>query len=369
MHLTTERTLVAQEKPELLPFDTPEINAETPAHLLDKEITPLDRLFLRNTGRLPRIAPGDDAGWTLTIDGHVAKPLSWTLAELQENFAHVTQDAVLECAGNGRAFFPHETSEPLWTTGAVGCIRWTGVRLRDLLAQCEPTAAAVYTGHYAPDRAIDSDGPALSRGLPIGKALAPETMIAWAANGAPLPFLHGGPLRVVAPGYPGSAWHKWVTRIAIRDREHDGARMTDLHYRLPRTPLQPGDPVDPSQFEVITDMPVRSIITFPADGFRVPAGQPLAIRGFAWSGHIPLDKVDVSADAGQSWRAADLRDARDRFAWRRFEAMLPPFSPGSIDILARASDVDGNIQPVGSAPWNPRGYCNNAVHSIRGTVG
>jgi DMSO/TMAO reductase YedYZ molybdopterin-dependent catalytic subunit len=364
---TTEHTLVAQQKPELLQFDTPEVNAETPVHLLDDAVTPLDRLFIRNTGRLPDITPQDLAGWTLTIDGTVGRPSTWTLAELQQNFPAITQDAVLECAGNGRAFFELDTSVPPWTYGAVGCVRWTGVRLRDLLRQCEPAEVAVYTAHYAPDRAIDGKWPALSRGLPIEKALSPETMIAWAANGEPLPYLHGGPLRIVAPGYPGSAWHKWLTRITIRDREHDGERMTDLHYRLPRTPVQPGEPIDASQFEVITDMPVRSIITHPADGFRATAGETVLVRGFAWSGHIAVSHVEISTDGGRSWSTAELHEGTNRFAWRRFEKRLT-LPKGSVEILARATDVAGNLQPLGSAPWNPRGYCNNAIQCIGGTI-
>ena len=367
MQRTDERSLVAQQKPDLVLFETPEVNAETPAHLLDSDITPLPRLFVRNTGHLPVIPQDALTAWTLTIDGTVRTPKTWTLRQLQDDFEQITETSVIECAGNGRAYFTDETSAPPWTHGAVGCVRWTGVRMSDLLSACGVEARAVYTAHHSPDRAIDGEGPAISRGLPIAKAMAPETLIATAINGVPLPHLHGGPLRVVAPGFPGSAWQKWLTRIEIRDREHDGARMTGLHYRMPRHPVRPGEPIDPSQFDPITDMPVRSIITFPRDGFSRPAGQLMGIRGYAWSGHIPVARVDISTDGGKNWRPANLQRAPDRFAWRRFELALEAL-PGRLDIVARATDAKGNQQPLDSAPWNPRGYCNNAVHRISGTL-
>ncbi len=204
--------------------------------------------------------------------------------------------------------------------------------------------------------------------MPIAKALAPETIVAYAANGGPIPILHGGPLRIIVPGYPGSASQKWLTRIEIRDCEHDGQRMTGLYYRMPKTPVRPGEPIDESNFAPITDMPVKSVITFPGDSFRASASQPLTMRGFAWSGHTPLKSVDVSFDAGRSWQRASLGPLPDTFAWRRFEATLAHPPPGEIEIIARAIDAHGTAQPLDGAPWNPRGYCNNVVHRLRGTV-
>ena len=367
-----QRALVAAEKPELHILPTVELNAETPAHLLDDDITPIGRLFARNTGDMPVMDADAIAAWTLAIDGRVRIPRRWTVRELQREFAAVTRIAVLECAGNGRAFFPEPAGTVLWQHGAAGCVAWTGVRLADLLAACQLLPDAVYTGHYSPDLRLDSSGPALSRGLPIEKALAPETLVAWAVNGAPIPPLHGGPLRLVAPGFPGSASQKWITRIAIRDREHDGERMRNLHYRLPRVPVRPlgpGERFDEALFDVITDVPARAVITAPADGFAAPAGAPLAVRGHAWSGHVALARVEVSGDGGTTWHVAQLGPLPDRFAWRRFAVTLPAPRAGAIEIVARASDAQGRAQPLDSAPWNPRGYCNNTVHRVCGRVG
>ena len=368
MQRIDDRSLVAAEKPELTVLPTPELNAETPAHLLDEDITPTDRLFVRNTGFMPGFSDAELAAWMLTIDGCVRAPRRFSLDALKRDFETVSQIAVMECAGNGRAFFKEQTSTVLWMHGATGCPRWTGVRLGDVLRACGVTAEAVYTGHHSPDLYLDDSGPALSRGLPIAKALAPETMLAFGLNGAPLPPIHGGPLRIIAPGYPGAASQKWLTRIELRDREHDGERMAGLHYRMPRVPMQPGDPIDESLFDVITDMPVRSVITSPRDGFTARLGDPLMLRGHAWSGHVPVVSVEVSTDGGTRWRKATLGPLPDRFAWRRVLLTLPAPQPGELEIIMRATDAQGHTQPLGSAPWNPRGYLNNTCHRIRGTI-
>ena len=368
MQRIDDRSLVAAEKPELTVLPTPELNAETPAHLLDEDITPTDRLFVRNTGFMPGFSDAELAAGMLTIDGCVRAPRRFSLDALKRDFETISQIAVMECAGNGRGFFKEQTSTVLWGHGAAGCPRWTGVRLGDVLRACGVTAEAVYTGHHSPDLYLDDSGPALSRGLPIAKALAPETMLAFGLNGAPLPPIHGGPLRIIAPGYPGAASQKWLTRIELRDREHDGERMAGLHYRMPRVPMQPGDPIDESLFDVITDMPVRSVITSPRDGFTARLGDPLMLRGHAWSGHVPVVSVEVSTDGGTRWRKATLGPLPDRFAWRRVLLTLPAPQPGELEIIMRATDAQGHTQPLGSAPWNPRGYLNNTCHRIRGTI-
>jgi DMSO/TMAO reductase YedYZ molybdopterin-dependent catalytic subunit len=193
--------------------------------------------------------------------------------------------------------------------------------------------------------------------------------VAFALNDEPLPVLHGGPLRLVAPGYPGSSFQKWLTRIEVRDREHDGERMSDGHYRMPRTPLHYGDPFDHREFDIIADVPVKSLITTPREGFSASAGQPLAIRGHAWSGHTPVAKVELSLDGGRLWQPGDLKPVSGRFAWRRFAFTSADPPKGEIEIIARATDEDGNAQPMQCVPWNPRGYCNNMVHRVRGRIG
>lgn len=362
-----ELPLLRRLKPGLFVHDEDALNAEPEPSLLDEPITPIDAFFIRNNGTLPELETGRD--WTLAIDGEVERPAIWTVEGLREAFETVTVTAVLECAGNGRSrFFPATDGLP-WRVGAVGCARWTGVRLADVLAHAGVKASAVYTGHHAPDRLIgDPERPALSRGLPIAKAMAPETLIAFAMNGEPLPRLHGGPLRIVAPGFPGSAWQKWLSRITLRDREHDGEKMRGTNYRLPIVPLQPGQPIDEADFAVITDMPVKSLITSPSPGFTVASGSRLTVRGFAWSGAVPVAALRISCDGGASWRDAALEPGEGPFAWRRFSLDVAIEGEGPLLVIAQARDAEGCAQPLEAAPWNPRGYCNNQAQRVSGAA-
>ncbi len=365
-HPLIDEALLRQLKPGLHIHDDAALNAEPGLDLLVDPITPVDTFFIRNNGTVPAIADGAD--WTLTIDGEVERPAVWTIAALRARFETVTLTAVLECAGNGRSQFSPATDGLPWRLGAVGCARWTGVRLRDVLADAGVRETAVYTGQYAPDRLIsDPSRPALSRGLPIAKALSPETLIAFAMNDAPLPILHGGPLRIVAPGFPGSAWQKWLDRIELRASEHDGEKMRGTNYRLPTSPVRPGEPLDESRFAVITDMPVKSLISAPLAGFTVPVGAMLEVSGFAWSGAIALAGVRVSCDGGENWCEAALDDGEGRYAWQRFRAAFTIARAGPLAVLAQARDVEGHVQPLEIA-WNPRGYCNNQVQRVEGVA-
>ena len=363
-----ERRMIEAEKPRLNVIEDAALNAEAHPADLDHPITPIDVFFVRNNGALPAIGAAEAKAWTLTIDGEVERPTTWTLDEIKSDFPIVSVAAVMECAGNGRSGFAPATRGLPWGPGAVGCARWTGVRLQTLLEAVRPKAGAVYTGHFSPDRTIDGSGPAISRGLPMRKALAPETLVAFAMNDKRLTFLHGAPLRIVAPGFPGSAWQKWLSRIWVRDREHDGALMTETDYRLPVRPLAPGDPIDLSDLAVIHEMPVKSLITAPSDGFVAAAGDAVEVRGFAWSGVAPIRSVAVSGDGGATWGEAELGPMPDRFAWRRFRALVTAGTGVPATILARATDESGATQPLGHATWNPRGYCNNGIHRVTGSV-
>ncbi len=343
------------------------INAETPAHLLDDAITPNARHFVRNNGLVPDIATGGDAsGWVLTVDGEVHNPLSLTLEDLKSRFEPVELALQVECGGNGRAAFNPPASGNQWTVGAIGNARWTGVRLRDVLAAAGLKDSAVYTAHYSMDPHLSGDPAkdAISRGVPIWKAMDPHTLIAFEMNGEPLPAVHGFPVRIVAPGWPGSTSQKWLERIWIRDRVHDGAKMTGTSYRVPAYPVAPGEEIPKEDFVIIQAMPVKSLITWPKSGFEMPAdNRLLEVRGHAWAGDSAVERVDISNDFGATWMPADLDRPENPYSWQNWRARMEFPRQGYYEIWARATDARGVQQPFAIA-WNPKGYLNNAMHRV-----
>ncbi len=341
--------------------------AETPAEMLDDDVTPTDKFFIRNNGQVPQIS-GDAKAWKIRIDGEVNTPLEITLGDLQSRFENVTYQLMLECGGNGRAFFSPEARGNQWTNGGAGCPQWTGVRLADVLKSVGPKPSAVYTGHYGADPTLagETDKPTISRGMRIEKAMEPHTLIAFKLNGQDLPLEHGGPVRLVVPGWAGSLSTKWLKRIWIRDKEHDGPGMGGFSYRVPKSPIVPGSKGDAGDMAILESMPVRSIVTFPADGTRLPAGtRKLDLRGHAWAGDNEIRSVDISIDYGTTWTNAKVNAPANRFAWQRFTASVDLPSKGYYEVWARATDSKGVTQPFIAANWNPQGYGANPVNRIR----
>lgn len=345
--------------------------AETLEARLDDETTPITRFFIRNNGLLPQQIKDADT-WTFTIDGEVERPLSLTLADLKSRFEVKTYRMVLECGGNGRSYFSPEAEGNPWSHGGVGCAEWTGVSLSDVLHEAGLKETARFTAHFGadPDKTGSHAQQAMSRGVPIAKALEEHTLLVWAMNGEPLPFIHGGPLRLVVPGWPGSLSQKWLNRIWIRDREHDGPGMTGLSYRVPVHPLPPGASGEGVEMRILESMPVRSIVTFPVDGSRYPSGTTsLHLRGAAWAGDDGIERVHVTLDGGATWVAAQMKSLRNRYDWVRWSVTLPIPSEGFYEIFVRATDSKGRAQPFRAANWNPNGYGCNVMHRVAVTVG
>ncbi len=361
--LAQEAMLLAGKEGLTVLNDRP-LNAETPAHLLDDDVTPNARHFIRNNGIPPESM--DPANWTLTIDGEVGNAMELSVEELKSRYEVVRRRLLIECGGNGRAAFDPPASGNQWTVGAVGNAEWTGVRLADVLQSAGLTADAVYTGHYGLDTHLSGDPEKLpiSRGVPIAKAMDPDTLIAFAMNGEPIHPMNGAPLRVVAPGWPGSCSQKWLSRIWVRDQVHDGPKMTGTSYRVPAYPVEPGEEVPKSAFGIIEEMPVKSLITYPESGLALPAGTAsVEVRGHAWAGDHEVRSVEVSSNFGTAWQTAELSPPPNSHSWQRWRAQVALPSHGYYEIWARATDSRGRMQPHAIA-WNPKGYLNNAMHRI-----
>ena len=340
-------------------------NIEAQAHLLDDKVTPNSCMFIRNNGLVPENI--DVKKWTLTIDGEsVINKKIYTLAELKSKFKHHTYQLTLECGGNGRSEFNPPAKGNQWTIGAVHCASWTGVRLRDVLEDTGIKSNAVYIGFHAVDKhlSMDPEKEPISRGCPMSKALQDETILAFKMNGEDIPLIHGYPLRLVAGGWPASVSGKWINRISIRDKVHDGTKMTGTSYRIPCEPVAPGEKVKDEDMCIIESMPVKSLLTYPKSGAIIKEGKALNIRGHAWAGELEVVKMEYSIDFGSTWKTCAIEKPVNRLAWQHFKATVDFPKKGYYEVWVRATDNQGVKQPMLLPGWNPKGYLNNACHRI-----
>ena len=355
-----------EKHPDLVVLSDKPWNIETPPHLLDDAITPANKLFVRNNGLIPENINAKT--WTLTIDGEsVGKQTVFTLDELKKKFKHYTYQLVHECAGNGRSEYSPPGQGNQWTTGGVGCCEWTGVRLRDVLEAAGIKKDAVYIGYYGRDKHLSGkDEVPISRGVPMRKALEDEALIAWAMNGQDIPVVHGYPLRLIFGGWPASTSGKWLTRISIRNKVHDGAKMNGADYRLPKNPIAPGAKITATNenMRIIEAMPVKSLITYPKTGAQLAEGKMLELRGHAWVGDRKINEMHVSYDFGATWHKANVKSPRNRNCWQQWSAAIKLPQKGYYEVWARATDSENIMQPMLVPAWNPGGYLNNACHRI-----
>jgi DMSO/TMAO reductase YedYZ molybdopterin-dependent catalytic subunit len=340
-------------------------NVETPAHLLDEAITPADVFYVRNNG-IPPSNP-DASMWKLTVDGEsVVESKSYSIEDLKSKFDTHSYHLTLECGGNGRSEFNPSAKGNQWTVGAVGCAKWTGVRLRDVLNDAGIEDDAVYIGYYGADRHIsgDPDKVVISRGVPMSKALEDEALIAWSFNDEEIPAMNGYPLRLVFGGWPASTSGKWLNRISIRNKVHDGPKMGGYSYRVPKYPVAPGTEVPEEDMKIIESMPVKSLITHPKSGAIIKGGKPFEVRGHAWVGDLEVKEMYVSIDFGATWKKCSLTVAKNKNAWQQWKTDVVLPEEGYYEIWSKAIDSEGVSQPMVIPGWNPKGYLNNACHRI-----
>lgn len=317
-------------------------------------ITPESRFFVRNNLPMPPASIVENAdAWTLAVEG-ARRGGSIALAALKGLGLH-TDSAVIQCSGNGRAFFSHSPAGSDWGTGAAGCAMWTGIRVRTLLEHFGGAERGMKfvtaTGGEPLPEDIERNQLVVERSIPIGKALG-DALLAWEMNGAPIPLIHGGPLRLIVPGYYGCNNIKYVKRLACT-AEESPAKIHQTGYRM-RPIDEPGGP----QYPTMWRMPVKSWVNGPgADDTPVLAGD-VTFYGVALSGERGVRKVEVSLDFGNTWHDAKLEEPDlGPNAWRVF-AYSTSLPPGSHTIVSRATDTRGETQPRDPRP-NERGYGHN----------
>ncbi|NNM75877.1 molybdopterin-dependent oxidoreductase [Sphingomonas sp. ID1715] len=336
---------------------------ETPFEVFDQGVfTPNDRFFVRwHLADIPTSI--DPASFRLAVRGAVAKPLSLSLDALMK-LPRIEYAAVNQCSGNSRGLFEPRIAGAQWRHGAMGNARWTGVKLKDVLDLAGVQSGAVAVRFGGLDGPLVSDSPDYLKSLAVDHARDGEVMIAWAQNGEPLPWLNGYPLRLIVPGWFSTYWVKMLSDIEVLDKTDDNYWMAKA-YRVPDTPygnVAPG--AQGFATKPISAMPPRSWITSHADGTKVAAGRPLDLRGIALGGDQGVAKVEVSTDAGASWRDARLGADEGRYSFRRFDLQLPSPAAGPITILTRCTNSAGVAQPM-TPNWNHSGYLRNVVEATQ----
>lgn len=327
-------------------------------------ITPSDQLYIRNNLPAPDASiVADRDAWEVSVEG-VKSPRKLTLKELK-TLGLETVTMVLQCSGNGRGLFPSKPSGTAWQVGAAGCVVFSGVPVRAVVdALGGVTGGAVYMtgtgGEKLPD-GVDPKSVMVERSVPV--AAMADALLAWEMNGAAIPLAHGGPLRLVVPGYAGVNNVKYIKRLAFTAEQSD-AKIQKTGYRV--TP--PGQKSDESQPSV-WEMNVKSWINSPSDEQGPIAAGATQIKGVAFGGIHAVKSVEVSVDGGKTWQPARfVGPDMGRYAWRQF--VLPVrLAAGTHTIMSRATDAQGNMQPEGRSD-NTGGYNNNSWrdHALQITV-
>jgi DMSO/TMAO reductase YedYZ molybdopterin-dependent catalytic subunit len=335
-------------------------NYESVRSTYTTRITPLERFYIRNHFDLPVGNPAEWPNtWKLEVRGLVGKPLSLTLADLEKR-KQTTVEAVLQCAGNGRGNFKPRVPGVQWRWGAMGNAEWTGVRLADVLAEAGVAKTAQHVQLQGAERPTLDQTPAFIRGIPLAKAMHPDTLIALKMNGKPLSPQHGYPARLVVPGWVCDDWMKWLSTIEVRADEPKGF-FYETGYRFPATPGAPGAAVPAGQMKPMTKLVVKSQLGSTSDGDVLSPGKRELV-GVAFSGEARIKKVEVTLDGGATWQPAKL-DAHDSAYGFRMFTFAFDAKPGKLQIGSRATDASGAVQPT-EAVWNPSGYLYNAIELV-----
>jgi sulfite dehydrogenase len=339
---------------------------ETPMKYFENAITPNEAFYVRY--HIPPPMEVDLSTWRLKVAGHLDKPFELSLQDLRDKFPRVSIVAVNQCSGNGRGYFSPRVFGGQWANGAMGNAEWTGVRLRDILANADVKQGAVEVSFNGLDQPVMPTVPDFVKSLGISRIMEdPNILVAYEMNGQPLPMLNGFPARLIVPGWYATYWVKHLSEITVLDKEFDGFWMRKA-YLVPDTRcgcVEPGSA--PARTVPITRMDVRSLIVAPTNGARLAAGKAVELKGIAFDSGSGIQEVVVSADDGATWQTAQLGKDLGNYSFRQWSLQWKPARRGRHGLIARATNRIGESQPS-EALWNPAGYLRNVVEHVDVTV-
>ncbi|MBA4044395.1 MAG: oxidase [Erythrobacter sp.] len=320
-------------------------------------ITTNDRMFVRWNWPFPTEIKASEH--RVAVGGAVTKAVSLTLDDIASAGKPVDVIAVNQCAGNGRGFSEPRVTGGQWGNGAMGCAKWTGVRLKDVLAKAGVAPGATRVRFAGLDVPLTDGAPQFIKSIPMEIAMRDDVLVAWGMNDEPLSILHGFPLRIVVPGWFSTYWVKMLSTIEVLTGQDDSYYVAKT-YRVPTGPVTPEDKDFPTV--PITAMPPRSFITSHADGDIVAKGKSLTLEGIAMGGDAGVARVDLVSENGLSI-PCQLGPDEGPFAFRRWSVKLPEVTADLPGIGARATNANGAVQPE-TLNWNPSGYARNMIERI-----
>jgi DMSO/TMAO reductase YedYZ molybdopterin-dependent catalytic subunit len=330
--LTSDGLIVRAEEP---------LNLEMPFPALSGFTTPNESFYVRCHFPIPEITASE---WRLHIEGEVEAPFSLSYTELLEMESR-TIAATLECAGNNRIFLEPKVKGVQWGLGAVGNASWTGVPLSAVLARAKVRAGSLEVILEGADEGeVDKTPPpsgkiSFSRSVPLDKA-DNDVLLAYEMNCEKLTAAHGFPLRAIVPGWYAMASVKWLRRLIVTAKPFNGYYQSLDYSFWDRSGALP-------TLAPLTEQQIKAEIAQPENGATVPAASTVKVHGAAWSCDADITKVEISADAGESWQLAQLLDESVQNAWRLWEYdWRTPAGPGKQTLRARATDSRDRVQPL-----------------------
>ena len=351
-----------EKRPLITYSDRPPL-LETPLSVFTEEFTPNDQFFVR--WHLPDIPTHIDPDtYTIHINGFVKKELKISIADLKRDFEQVEVNAVVQCGGNSRSAFTPIPGGIQWGSGAMGCARWKGVRLKDILDKAGLLEGAKWIGFNGREKAAYYKTPNFVRELELDE-LDDHVIVAYEMNGEDLPYLNGYPLRLVLPGYYSDSWVKMLSNITVTDK-YKSLFFMDKAYRVPDNECECETPENKAKkTKPITIMNVKSVIGYPENGAKIYHNSEVVVRGVAWDGGYGIHKVMISLDDGKTWDEAQLKEDLGRYAYRSFRFGFKPKKYGKLNIMAKAVNSLGEEQPLSKdIGWNRGGYKYNGIQVV-----
>jgi len=352
-----------EKRPMITYSDRPPL-LEAPRSVFTQTFTPNDQFFVRwHMPDIPQYI--DPKKFTITIDGLVDAKYTITLEQLKTEFEQVEVNAVVQCGGNSRSAFHPIPGGIQWGSGAMGCAKWKGVRLRDILHRAGLSKHAEWIGFNGLEKAAYYETPNFVREIKIDE-LDDHVIVAYEMNGEDLPYLNGYPCRLVLPGWYSDSWVKMLSNITVTDK-YKSLFFMDKAYRIAdnKTEGETPDKLFP-RTKPIEQMNVKSLIGYPENKTQLNYASEVVVRGVAFDDGTGIKKVDVSIDGGKTWKEAELDNGENgRYAFRAFRFNFKPKKYGAMKIMSRATNLAGDVQRFAhQIPWNRGGYKYNGIDVV-----